>query len=225
MTDSSIKKIENRELWDSWRPTDVSSLKEVSLGGRKFLSLPPHQALEEATEMWGSYGDQWGLRHLHYDVLTLSERRKDSRGNYVDETRSSVVLTAEFFYPKKNGTEVAFPVQVDLPWRSGDDVFKKLRTQAQSKALSFLGLAKEVYFAEFDTVDARVQAERKQRKSSEKFANAINAIMVASTAAELDKCEEFLKRYEKEDKVITPSNAKTLQAMIDRKRGLLVESE
>jgi hypothetical protein len=126
---------ENLKLWDQVETTDPAFTKEVKLGKYKFTDIDAMWSIKRATELWGPYGTQWGLRLLEYEVV------------YNDNTPAWIILQGVFYYPHR--TE-GFPIIVDMPYDAKGEVFKKLQTTAIGKSLSRLGFSADVYLGKFE---------------------------------------------------------------------------
>jgi len=112
-----------------------------------------YQAMK-ATELWGPYGHQWGLK---YEIEYCMEAS--------DKSQSFAHLRGVFYYPDSNpfsqkAERVEFQVDTDIPlweynragsyWTRTTDVSKKLVTDATTKALSRLGFSADVFLGMFD---------------------------------------------------------------------------
>lgn len=186
-------------LWDRHCVTNPEFTKEVSFG-RKFTAINPHYQLHEATREWGPYGEKWGLRDLKYEFVT-SQQVDKSKAVY---TATSVILSCEFFYPSGK-----FPIIVDDQFKAGDDVFKKLLTNARSKALSWLGFNADVFFGDFDDADY-VRDQRVRFGDMEAFKKrVVGEIRVAKTK---DKLDAMLARVKEmvADETISPELGREL---------------
>lgn len=192
-------------LWNRHAATNPDFTKEVSFGGRKFTAINPHYQLLEATKEWGTYGDKWGLRDLRYEFVT-SQQLDKSKTVY---TATSVVLSCEFYYP--NGK---FPIIVDDQFKVGDDVFKKLLTNARSKALSWLGFNADVFFGDFDDSDY-VRDQRVRFGDMEAFKKRVlGEIRVAKSKESLDKMMARVKEMVA-DETISPELGRELTIEVE----------
>ena len=124
-------------LWEVVCKTDPQFTKQASNGRFSFTSIDPQWQLEQATKLWGPYGNKWGMRNLNVTPVR-------------DDAGSSVMLSAEFFYPDESGKEVSFPIIVDQKYRHGFDTIKIMITSARSKALSWLGFSADVFMGMYD---------------------------------------------------------------------------
>jgi len=117
------------ELWNQVCTTDPVALKKVELGRRKFSDIDITYSIKRATELWGPFGGNWGLRGQRITML----------GDV------GMLMEAEFYYPYG-----AFPIAADLQYESRGETAKKLQTTCIGKALSRLGFHADVYEGRFD---------------------------------------------------------------------------
>jgi len=132
---------DNMRIWNSQCETPQEWIKRVNMRGG-FSSIDPAYQLRCATEMWGPYGADWGIKSVTWQSV----------GN-------SIVLSGIFYYP-----DGEFPYVVDEPFKEGDDSFKKAHTELQSKCLSKLGFSADVYLGMHDNKYGA--AERKAKGTS-----------------------------------------------------------
>lgn len=168
-------------LWNRVSKTDPKMAKEASNGRFKFTTVDQQWQLEQATKQWGPYGAKWGLFGL-----VFSEMRTDP---------PSMMLTAEFRYLTDDGVIASFPIAVDMRLKAGDDICKKLITNARSKALSWLGFSADVFMGKFDDAayvkDLKVEyAEHEATRNT-----ALSQIRTAKTADDLAKLSEKIGHY------------------------------
>ena len=100
----------NLDLWNAVCVTDPAFTKTADTRGG-FTSINATWQAWQATELWGPYGKEWGMRKLDYDVLGSLEKP------------FGVSLIAEFFCP-----QATFEIATDMPYKPNDDCFKKLLT-------------------------------------------------------------------------------------------------
>lgn len=186
-----MAKKNNLELWNKVCTTDPALTKKVTTRGG-FTSVCAQSQLKRATELFGSFGATWGLRELKYNFVC-------DNGKVV-----GVTLLAEFYYPDgkthTNGTVTAhwFPIASDMPYKSNDDTFKKLRTDCITKALSNIGFNSDIFEGKFD--DNKYVAEMKKKYNTPKAKepkttppkpNATSsAILIKAAEAYIDECPE-----------------------------------
>lgn len=135
---------DNMRIWKYACETDPQHTKQVNLRGG-LTSVDPQHSLELATELWGPYGEKWGMRDATYTVIEPTE------------SVPTILFQATFFYPGGS-----FPIANDSPYKPNDDFAKKLMTGARSKALSLLGFHADIYLGMYDD-DEYVQRQRAKR--------------------------------------------------------------
>ena len=141
---------DNMKLWNSVCETNPEITKRVTQRGG-FTAIDSQTQVKRATEMWGSYGFNWGL--------------KDVKFNEFREGDKIVGLMAYgvFIYPN---CLTGFPIAADMPYKPNDDCVKKLQTECISKALSRLGFNSDVFEGKFD--DVRYVSEMKKKYEQQK---------------------------------------------------------
>ncbi len=142
---------ENMKLWDSVCVTDPAVTKAVSMGQYKYTAICAQSQIKEATKLWGSMGNVWGVWKEEYKVI----------GEYC-------IYTAEFYYP-----DGKFPIHADseIIYSGGnrkgkynDDFSKKMATDALTKGLSKLGFNADVFEGKFDDNKYVAQLEAQNKK-------------------------------------------------------------
>ncbi len=138
----------NTDLWDKVCKTDPTYTTHVNQRGG-FTAIGAQYQIHKATELWGPYGDRWGVRDL--------------RWQYVGNTKGEILelaLDAVFYYPTDTPGEASFPMGADIKYKPGDDCRKKVQTDLTTKALSKLGFNADVFLGLFD--DNKYVAEAKR---------------------------------------------------------------
>lgn len=199
----------NRAVWDFAFHTPERHTKRVAYGSFAFTNVDAQYVVQRATELWGPHGDRWGLKDLNYSTIEAGGQ-------------TSLVLHATLFYPGTEGT-AEFPVAVDMEWRHGSDVHKKLATVARSKALSLLGFAADAYMGLFD--DRQYVEENRRRFAAppapEKVAARVDKAMAAvSRTTTLDSIELMAAHADKlrEDGEIDDVAHDKIKAAIKQRR-------
>jgi hypothetical protein len=135
---------DNLALWNRHRTPHKDALKDFTKrGGFKGTAIDPMWAIRGATEEWGTIGEGWGYEDISEDVRTLSEEWilhtitikfwHGSRDNWFPMSGSTWLLA-----PGKYGSQY------------DDEAPKKSRTDALTKALSWLGFGADVYMGVHD---------------------------------------------------------------------------
>jgi hypothetical protein len=167
-------------LWSKYAKPDPKYVKDVGFGARKFKSVNPEYDAERATKEWGPYGEGWGLRNVKYEMLPSTE------------SPTTLILHAEFYYRSQaeNGGygEGCFEISVDTPWAEGRDTFKRIRTMAQSKALSLLGFNSTIFKGQWDDPKYVQEMESLHGNESALVSKVVAAIKSSLTLTQLEAC-------------------------------------
>lgn len=196
------------EIWDE--VTDPSWQKKTNNGRYTFTTIDPHHQLRRATELWGPYGEKWGIRNCNW---TLWEA----------EPSASVLLEADFFYPSfEDGSEVSFEYAIDMKYIPGFDVCKRAMTSFRSKCLSQLGFNADVYEGKFDDPSYIEKAETIYRNHEAVLMQSKTAILAAKHLDALAEMSEGVVRALTSDPpLLTQEEGNELHNMIDERRALL----
>ena len=163
-----------------------------------------------ATKLFGPMGTGWGLKDIRWTVI-------DSMGRD-GKLEPTMVLTGILFYP---GGEIE--TGADMPFKAGDDTFKKLRTSAISKALAGLGFNADVFLGKFD--DMQYRQELEQRVSRGNAAVERLREIIPSTPT-LDKVDLLVAKAKSllDSKQINGSSYDELLELIEGRRSELLEA-
>lgn len=140
-------------LWSKVEKSDPDSVKEVKYGARKFNSVDAHSQIKKATEVFGIYGEKWGVKEERfYNIGQL------------------IVYQAIFFY-EYSGHVGEFPIASSInpvqkfgnDQKIDDECIKKVATDALTKGLSKLGFNSDVFENKF--MDNRYVQELKEEKA------------------------------------------------------------
>lgn len=170
---------DNLALWSRVCETDPEHVKHVSYGKRKYDAINPQQQAKAATREFGGYGSGWGLDELNYTWHPFGD---------------GVVLSleAKFFYHDEHGM-AEFPIAADMPYQAGDDCYKKLRTQCQSKALSLLGFNADVFQGDWELPGYPEKMRRKFMSQESRLQAGLAKIEAARSEGELIRIESYAK--------------------------------
>ncbi len=128
----------NLALWREVEHTPAEFRKEVDFG-RKFTAIDPYYRLRLATELWGPFGNRWGVRNERFDWPLEGEHL--------------LVYQAELYYPADDGEGVV-PLHSSIlaaNKRGLDaDAVKKVATDALTKGLSKLGFSADIFLGSFE---------------------------------------------------------------------------
>lgn len=125
------------DLWQQVCTTDPKHTKKVNSRGG-FTAINATYQMREATQVWGSYGSNWGVRDLKWDYI------RNGKGDIIE-----IVLEAIFYYPGKK-EDSSFPLAADCLYKPGQDCRKKLLTDFTTKCLSKLGFNADVFLGLYD---------------------------------------------------------------------------
>lgn len=112
---------DNLALWNRRRKTNKAHIKEQGYGAN-LSAINPQSQIMAATEEWGQYGANWGLRDLKFTEYTTPERifwrKRKVEGKYkdyeikIENCLYLVKLDAEFWYrnPDLVGTSTTAPL-------------------------------------------------------------------------------------------------------------------
>lgn len=148
----------NLAIWNQVEKTSSKNVKPVTNGGRTYSSINPTSQKKKATEVFGAYGQGWGIE-------PESERYeyKEFNGGTI-----LIIYRATMFY-KFNGETGRLPISASekLAYvtdggrgylRIDDEAEKKVRTNATTKGLSELGFNADIFLGQWD--DAEYKAMR-----------------------------------------------------------------
>ena len=163
---------DNMKLWDAVSVTDPDTTRKVNQRGG-FTAICAQAQLKTATELWGPYGDKWGLAEFKWEYIKTAD------------TIFEVTLSAEFYYPGGS-----FAMSNDMAYKPGNEIRKKLITDMRSKCLSTLGFNSDVFEGRFD--DNRYVAQvRNTINVKGVVERATDAIAEATTKDKLDTIKSY----------------------------------
>jgi len=123
-------------LWNQVCETDPAITSTVNRRGG-FTAIDAQAQIKRATELWGPYGGDWGMKNCKYEYIRDAG---DGTGNILE-----AILEATFYCPVAE-----FEISTDIAYVPGNDSRKKLLTDATTKALSKLGFNSDVFEGKFD---------------------------------------------------------------------------
>lgn len=148
----------NLSIWNQVEKTSSKNVKPVTNGGRTYSSINPTSQKKKATEVFGPYGQGWGV-----EPETEKYDYKEFSGGTI-----LIVYRATMFY--KHGGEtgrlpisatekLAYVTQGGKGYlKIDDEAEKKVRTNAVTKGLSELGFNADIFLGQWD--DAEYKAVR-----------------------------------------------------------------
>lgn len=126
-------KKDNLELWNKVSTTNPNHTKKVNQRGG-FTAISAMYQIKQATEQFGPYGQNWGIKGCNYEYI------RDSKNNIIELT-----LEAFFYYPGG-----IFEISSDIRYNTGQDCRKKILTDVTTKALSKIGFNADVFLGMYD---------------------------------------------------------------------------
>ena len=180
MATKTITNNSNMQLWESVCVTAPNIARHVGQRGG-FTAICAQSQLKQATQLWGPYGERWGVRSLDYEYL------------HDNDALTELTLTAEFYYPSPTtDEEVAFVMSDDLVYRAGGECRKKILTSLRSKMLSSLGMNSDVFEGDFED-SHRWEDNRYVNVNEDMFQRANAAIEEADNMERLDKIRAHME--------------------------------
>lgn len=152
-----------RVIWDQVETTDPDMTERVNFGAFRFTTIDAMYQIRRATEVFGPCGQGWGLRNQKFEMLTVDPS---------DAHYNLMCFTAELWYifeEKPGCVEIAADIELfentKNGWKRTSDPMKKVRTDALTKGLSWIGFSADVFLGKFD--DAKYVQNLQQHKRSE----------------------------------------------------------
>ncbi len=153
------------KLWDQVCKTDPDMTERVNFGAFKFTTIDAQYQIKRATEVFGPCGIGWGLRNQKFEMLTVDP---------TDAHYNLLCFTAELFYTldgKQGCLEIAADIELfentKNGWKRVSDPMKKVRTDALTKGLSWLGFSADVFMGKFDDARYVSQLKREQQQTTQ----------------------------------------------------------
>ena len=146
--------MKNNKLWLSVEETPKEIINQVKMEDGTILnSVPSIFRIKKATEKFGVYGKNWGLKEIKHSELHINTNLVI--GN----------LSAVFFYTIK-GEKISFEISNSISiisWRDGKaqvnfSYKKAIETDTITKALSRLGFNADIY-TDGDLVDGSTKKD------------------------------------------------------------------
>lgn len=191
----------NLEFWNSVEKTNPNHTKAVTGGGRSLTAINAQQQIKNATEKWGMYGKDWGLKEIKLDYI-----------NGLVNSQILAVAQAVFYYP--NGSfEIGSSILVQTWYATkkynsvDDDFLKKLETDMTTKSLSKLGFNADVFLGYYD--DNKYVSKMKEEfnhKIKTKYSSKV-AEGAAKAGTPLNKFKSFVD--------VSPEQEAEYKALVD----------
>lgn len=207
----------NLELWDKVCVTEIDTTKNFKgKGGFQGTAVCAQSQRKKATEIFGIYGIGWKVEKEEYKIVS-----------FTDDHYSKLFYTADimFIYNDKTGS---FPIASEIDvfnysqkyksWSMGNDLYKKVRTDAMTKGLSELGFNADIFEGKFD--DNKYIQELKQEQNITDFnrdeaLKKIDALMI-----ELKCDENYIKQLQSQfPRVKNQKDFEEIQSVIRRENN------
>lgn len=201
----------NLAIWGKVSETDIAHTKQVNQRGG-YTSIDATYQNMKATELFGPYGQGWGLESIDYDFSILEQTKM-------------VMCKAVFFYVL-DGQRNSFPLnnainpmpETKQGPKSDEDFCKKLETNTISKALSRLGFSADIFMGKFEDADYIAQIKTaqdiekaedreqevvaKRKEAGEYVKRHIDLILAAASVSEVNGIQKATIRHLERQKLI-----------------------
>ena len=147
---------DNMRIWDQVCKTDPANTKEVKQRGG-FTCVCAYSQFEQATRAFGPVGFGWGWTEPRFEIQSFTSG--EMAGVLV------VCHVGVWYEEPENAIHVVTSAPAFGKYGVDDDVYKKVLTDALTKALSYLGFAADVFQGKFD--DNKYMAERRRETAQE----------------------------------------------------------
>jgi len=153
------------KVWDQVETTDPDMTERVNFGAFKFTTIDAMYQIRRATEVFGPCGLAWGIRDSKFEMLVIDPS---------DPHYNLLCYTAQLWYVL-DGQEGSLDIAADIElfentkngWKRVNDPMKKVRTDALTKGLSWMGFSADVFMGRFD--DAKYVQRLQQEKRAEQI--------------------------------------------------------
>lgn len=172
--------MKNLELWKSVEETPTRFTKPTKVGQRKFTAICPQYQRMKATEVFGPYGQGWGVENELREYMDIGETKL-------------CLYTAKFWYDRGDRRHT-FPIQssIKVAYKKtngdyiviDDDFMKKVATDALTKGLSYLGFNADIFMGMYD--DNKYVRDLSLKEQADEIING-------------DTAESFLHMVDQED--------------------------
>ena len=185
------KKNENLKVWNQVCTTDPDMTEKISFGALRFTTVDAQSQIMKATEIFGPCGIGWKVVNQNFQIVSPNP------ANHEDNL---LVFTAEFHYVL-DGVSGNFDIVSDIPLynktKNGTkfekDPYKKVRTDAVTKALSWLGFNADVFLGMFDDNKYIEDLQNQKAMAQKKEAKLKESGYSLPSAEQLEKIQELAK--------------------------------
>ena len=187
--------MDNLELWNTVNVTDIDTVKNFKgKGGFKGTAVCAQSQRKKATEMFGVYGIGWGIKNESYDLIEL-----DKNDCHYTKLAYRAILYFEWDsvignIPISSEIDTFSYIKSYDTWVLGNDLYKKVRTDAMTKGLSELGFNSDVFEGKFDDNKYIQELKQKQGKQKPPFnrqkeIDSISELVKTKTLTDADKAQ------------------------------------
>lgn len=213
-----MSKVNLPEWFKEVQTTDKKYVKEVRYGKLKFNAINAHYQLLKATEVFGLYGDGFGLSETIFDTIR-------------DQIQKPLVMTLDAVFYYSTGEKdkedkiihVAFPISSEINFFDGNgklvsDMRKKLTTDCMTKALSKIGFSSDIFLGMWDDDKYVDSLEEEPSIVKKKFTKTLKNQMVKVIKDSVK--EETLDYVHKRirDFKVSENDLKELNELMDTKK-------
>ena len=211
----------NMGLWEQVCKTDPKDTKPFKgKGGFKGTAIAAQTQRKRATELWGSFGKDWGITNEVFDIVKLSEDPHDT----------IITYSGELYYPGgafgiHSDIDIWMYVKAGDYWAKNNDMRKKVRTDAFTKGLSELGFNADVFMGLFD--DNKYVQEMKEEFTEPTTKEQIAEIgkLLEDTKPDMDKFNIYLTNKYKTPKYETFNSDQAKAVIATLKAKLKAQGE
>ena len=131
----------NMKLWEKVEKTQKDLIGEVLTNdGTVLKTVPSINRVKKATEMFGMYGDKWGLRDIKHSELRVNNGLLLGLLDAV-----FFVKSGEYKTKFQISNSIAITIVVDSKFSVNETYRKAIETDTINKALSKLGFNADIY--------------------------------------------------------------------------------
>jgi hypothetical protein len=186
--------MDNLSLWNKVCTTLLDSTKNFKgKGGFQGTAICEQSQRKKATEIFGPFGIGWGVTDETFNTQYFDQGEGGKP--------AKLFYTATLFYTL-DGKKGSFPISADIDvfsyntkyksWSMGNDVSKKVRTDAMTKGLSELGFNSDIFEGKFDDnkyIQALEQEQYKKSFDRQKQIDLISDLVKTKTLTDSDKAQ------------------------------------
>jgi hypothetical protein len=157
---------QNMRVWMQVCVTDPEMTEKLSFGAHRYTTIDAQYQIKQATMVFGPCGRGWGIKDSKFEVLHIDP---------ADPHWSLLAFTAKLWFRDGDGEIGEFDIASDIElfentkngWKRMGDAMKKVRTDAVTKGLSWLGFSSDVFEGKFD--DSKYIAKLNAQKEKGQF--------------------------------------------------------